>query len=62
MSLDGLKMYCEDYGHSSDDGRPDEVPNSESDNDAPHEEGPVSEDDRGPKQIKDFITLFASRW
>jgi hypothetical protein len=40
--LDGLKVYGEDYGYSSDDGGPDEVLNSRADDDAPHEEGPVS--------------------
>ncbi len=41
MSLASLKMYGDDYGNSGDDGCPDEVRNSGSDNDAPHEAGPV---------------------
>ena len=40
MSLDGLKVYGEDYGHSNDDDDLDTVPNSRADDDAPHEEGP----------------------
>ncbi len=35
MSLDGLRMYCSDYGDSSDDSRPDKVPNSSSGHEAP---------------------------
>ncbi len=41
MSLEGLKVYGEDYGHSSDDGGPDELPNSGADNDATNEGGQV---------------------
>ncbi len=37
MNSTGLKMYGDDYGNSSDDGRPDEVPNSGSVNDTPHQ-------------------------
>jgi hypothetical protein len=57
-----LKMYSNDYGNSSDDRRPDEVPNSGSDNDAPCKAGPVSDEDCCPKEIKDFITLFTGQW
>ena len=42
MSLVGLKQYGDDYGSSSDDCGPDDAPNSWADDDAPHEEGPVS--------------------
>ncbi len=51
MSLAGLKMYGDDYGNSSDDGRPDEVPNSGPDSNVPHKAGPVLEEDRGPKKL-----------
>jgi hypothetical protein len=52
MSLEGLKQYGSDYGSSSDDGGSDDVPNSGADDDAPHEEGPVAEDERGPKKSR----------
>jgi hypothetical protein len=52
MSLDGLKVYGEDYGHSSDDDGLDAVPNSGADDDAPHEEGPDSGDEHGPKILR----------
>jgi hypothetical protein len=42
MSSVGLKQYGDDYGSSSDDCGPDDAPNSWADDDAPHEEGPVS--------------------
>jgi hypothetical protein len=52
VSFACLKMYCYDYGNSSDDGHPDEVPNSGSDNDAPHKAGLVSEEDCSPKRLR----------
>jgi hypothetical protein len=52
MSLAGLKMYCYGYGNKSDDGRPDEVPNSGSDNDTPQQADPVQEEHRVPKKLK----------
>jgi hypothetical protein len=52
MSLDGLKEYCDDYGHSSDDDGSDAVPNSGADDDAPHEDGPDSGEERGPKKLR----------
>ncbi len=52
MNSAGLKMYGDDYSSSSYDDRPDEVLNSGSDNDAPHQAGQVSEEDRCPKKLR----------
>ncbi len=51
-------MYCSDYGDSSDDARPDELPETTSDNDAPDNADQEPNGNCSPKILK-VVSLFS---